>query len=163
MWDEITYPLWNFKSATLKFRMDKKFHLTLYWTCGYLSMLRLKLNQVGNRCPRRNKSTVSQELTTKLPSWYSIASDVHINMPQIITSNSFGKQFVVCVYKTTKCTHFLQLSWWAHLDRFLFYSRNSYQNNHVAFQLFARWPKITAYSEILAFAESSLPMEYCIR
>ena len=43
MWDEINYPFPNFNGYT---DMDNYFHLTVYWTRDYLSMIRLKLNQV---------------------------------------------------------------------------------------------------------------------
>ena len=52
VWDEITYPFWNFNGCTVEDREDREVisSHTLSW-CNYLSMLGLKLTHVNKRSP----------------------------------------------------------------------------------------------------------------
>ena len=49
LWDETIYLFQNITSCT---GVGKWFHWTLYWTCDYLSMMRLKLIHVSKSDPR---------------------------------------------------------------------------------------------------------------
>ena len=53
--------------------MDKVFHLTLYWTYDYLSMLGFKLNHVSKRDPRGYINTIQcTRLNFGLKRWISM-------------------------------------------------------------------------------------------
>ena len=52
VWDEIIHPFTNFNSFNCWcLGMDKYFHLTIHWTCNYLTNLGLKLIHVSKRGP----------------------------------------------------------------------------------------------------------------
>ena len=95
MWDEITYSYPNFNGCTVEvWELDKWFHLTLYNTWNYLSMLGLKLIQVSKRGPSFICGQVHNTLVRCLHFWgihrsifYTLLSiDLHycgINRPMV--------------------------------------------------------------------------------